>query len=69
MCGVGAVSVVVAEPRGHGGGTLMGRGVGAGIEPLSQCRLDEALGLAVGAGCVGGPDGVDGLRYGIAVPG
>ena len=47
-----AVPVVVVEPAGQVCGAHLGAGVGEGVGPLAQRRLDEALGLAVGAGPV-----------------
>jgi hypothetical protein len=50
--GVGTVVVVPMQPRGHVGGTVSGAEVGLAVEPFAQRGLDEALGLAVGAGPV-----------------
>ena len=45
--------IIVVEPGAEMGGALRGGEVGAGIDPFSEGGLDEALGLAVGAGGVG----------------
>ena len=45
--------IIVVEPGAEMGGALRGGEVGAGIGPFSEGGLDEALGLAVGAGGVG----------------
>jgi len=47
------VPVVVVDPGIEGFGSVAGILVGEAIGPFSQCRLDEALGLAVGLGPVG----------------
>ena len=51
--GVGAMPVVVVEPGVEMGGAVWGGKVGAGVGPFAEGSLDEALGLAVGAGGVG----------------
>src|SRR4029450_13092010 len=45
--------IVVAQPSGQVGGAAVGAAVRQGVGPLTQERLDEALGLAVGLGRVG----------------
>src|SRR5882672_7703669 len=44
-----SVMIVVAQPGPQRPGAFPGVRVGPGVGPLSQQRLDEALGLAVGA--------------------
>ena len=44
--------VVVAQPSRKVGGAGVGAAVRQGVGPLTQERLDEALGLAVGLGRV-----------------
>src|SRR5438034_10905792 len=48
-----AVPVVEMGPVGQCGATLIGVPVRTPISPLSQGRLDEAFGLAVGLGSIG----------------
>ena len=50
---MGAMPVVVVEPGVEMGGAVWGGKVGAGVGPFAEGSLDEALGLAVGAGGVG----------------
>src|SRR5438876_9279732 len=48
-----AMPVVVMNPTTEHGGALRGMLVGDAIGPLAQCRLDEALGFAIGLRSVG----------------
>src|SRR5215218_3716916 len=50
---VGSSVVVVVEPDGEGGGSLLGAGVDGAVGPAGEQRADEAFGLAVGAWPVG----------------
>jgi hypothetical protein len=46
------VPVVAMDPAGEFGGADIGMGIDVGVSPLAQGGLDEALGLAVGAGSI-----------------
>src|SRR5688572_26217803 len=48
-----AMTVVVMDPALEHGGALRGVVVGDAVGPLAKCRLNEALGLAVGLWPVG----------------
>jgi hypothetical protein len=50
---MGAVEVVVVEPRGELLVAFFGVGVVANVSPLAKSGLDEAFGFAVGAWRVG----------------
>ncbi|MNZ92273.1 hypothetical protein D3C78_1112930 [compost metagenome] len=45
--------VVVMQPGRQVRGSLLGAVIAPGVGPLTQGRLDEALGLAVGAWRIG----------------
>src|SRR5271157_4792070 len=47
-----AMPVVVMKPESHLPVALLGVLIRAGIDPFAEGGLDEALGFAVGAGCV-----------------
>lgn len=51
-------AVVVGQENGEPGRALVAVGVGSGIGPFTQTRLDEALGLAVGLRAVGSSETV-----------
>src|ERR1700691_1270887 len=52
--------VVLMQPSREFLSTVVRRGVGLGISPFPEGGLDEALGLAIGFGCVGlGADVLD----------
>src|SRR5215213_2881949 len=54
--------VVVGEPAWEGGGALGGGAVDRSVGPATRDGLDEALGLAVGAGPVGAGEQVSDLE-------
>ncbi len=51
---MGTLTVVVVGPRLQVSVALLGVGPVLGVSPLAQGGLDEALGLAIGSGSVGG---------------
>ena len=69
---MGTLSVVGVDEGEHGLASFGGGAIGVGVGPFAQAGLDEALGLAVGAGRVGaGPDvaqagGGDGFAEAVA---
>ena len=51
--GLGSTVITAGDPRQHRGGAIGRCEEGLGQGPFAQARLDEALGLAVGARCIG----------------
>jgi len=50
---VRAMPIVSVKPDGQLGGSVIGGGIGLGVGPFPERRLDEAFRLAVGLGRIG----------------